>query len=621
MHSDALGEVARGLEIVDLACGINVQLKGELSTQVASRVDVASIRQPLGVVAGITPFNFPAMVPMWMFPIAIACGNTFVLKPSEKDLSASVRLAELLAEAGLPEGVFNVVHGDKVAVDRLLEHPDVKAVSFVGSTPIARYIHTTASANGKRVQALGGAKNHMLVLPDADLDAAADAAVSAAYGSAGERCMAISAVVAVGAIGDELVEKIRERAEKIKIGPGDDPTSEMGPLITATHRDKVASYVAGAADEGAEVVLDGTGYTVDGFENGHWIGISLLDKVPTTAKAYQDEIFGPVLCVLRADTYEEALDLINASPFGNGTAIFTRDGGAARRFQLEVEAGMVGVNVPIPVPVGYHSFGGWKDSSSATTTSTATTARTSTPAERSSPPAGPTRRTPSGVDLGFPATTEPAQGRVAVYRARGTATRAPGGPRFGLRSTSDRQADPVRLTHGSSTAPPPAAAAPACPRRRGRRRRPRRGRDLDGRRLRRRAPVRRADRVMATDDGVRIDTSFFTAGPEGRRPAVLLGHGFGGSKEDVRAQAEDLARDGYAVLTWSARGFGRSTGKIGLNDPQGEVADVSRLVDWLAARPEVRLDKAGDPAWAWPATPTAGPSPSSAPRTTTGSTP
>ncbi|MFD9562274.1 CoA-acylating methylmalonate-semialdehyde dehydrogenase [Streptomyces sp. NPDC059994] len=364
VHSDALGEVARGLEIVDLACGINVQLKGELSTQVASRVDVASLRQPLGVVAGITPFNFPAMVPMWMFPLAIACGNTFVLKPSEKDPSAAMKIAELLSEAGLPDGVFNVVHGDKVAVDRLLEHPDVAAVSFVGSTPIARYIHTTASANGKRVQALGGAKNHMLVLPDADLDAAADAAVSAAYGSAGERCMAISAVVAVGAIGDELVAKIRERAEKIKIGPGDDAASEMGPLITAAHRDKVASYVTGAAAQGCEVVLDGSAYTYEGagYENGHWIGLSLLDKVPTSADAYKDEIFGPVLCVLRVESYDEGLALINASPFGNGTAIFTRDGGAARRFQLEVEAGMVGVNVPIPVPVGYHSFGGWKDS-------------------------------------------------------------------------------------------------------------------------------------------------------------------------------------------------------------------------------------------------------------------
>ncbi|GAA3303837.1 CoA-acylating methylmalonate-semialdehyde dehydrogenase [Streptomyces cinereospinus] len=403
VHSDALGEVARGLEIVDLACGITVQLKGELSTQVANRVDVAAIRQPLGVVAGITPFNFPAMVPMWMFPLAIACGNTFVLKPSEKDPSASVRIAELLAEAGLPDGVFNVVHGDKAAVDRLLEHPDVKAVSFVGSTPIARHIHTTAAAHGKRVQALGGAKNHMLVLPDADLDAAADAAVSAAYGSAGERCMAVSAVVAVGAIGDELVAKIRERAEKIRIGPGSDPASEMGPLITRAHRDKVASYVAGAAAEGCEVVLDGTGHTVAGYEDGHWIGISLLDKVPTSARAYQDEIFGPVLCVLRAKTYEDGLALINASPFGNGTAIFTRDGGAARRFQLEVEAGMVGVNVPIPVPVGYHSFGGWKDSLFGAhhvygndgthfyTRGKVVTTRWPDPADA-----------PAGVDLGFP---------------------------------------------------------------------------------------------------------------------------------------------------------------------------------------------------------------------------
>ncbi|MEV6245569.1 CoA-acylating methylmalonate-semialdehyde dehydrogenase [Streptomyces sp. NPDC051742] len=403
VHSDALGEVARGLEIVDLACGITTQLKGELSTQVSNRVDVASIRQPVGVVAGITPFNFPAMVPMWMFPIAIATGNTFILKPSEKDPSPALKIAELLAEAGLPDGVFNVLNGDKVSVDRLLEHPDVSAISFVGSTPIARHIHTTASANGKRVQALGGAKNHMLVLPDADLDAAADAAVSAAYGSAGERCMAISAVVAVGAVGDELVQKIRERAEKIKIGPGTDPTSEMGPLITAVHRDKVASYVHGAADEGCEVVLDGTGYTVEGHEDGHWIGLSLLDHVPTTAKAYQDEIFGPVLCVLRAETYEEGLALINGSRFGNGTAIFTRDGGAARRFQMEVEAGMVGVNVPIPVPVGYHSFGGWKDSLFGDhhiygtdgvhfyTRGKVVTTRWPDPSEA-----------PAGVDLGFP---------------------------------------------------------------------------------------------------------------------------------------------------------------------------------------------------------------------------
>ncbi|MDK1476147.1 CoA-acylating methylmalonate-semialdehyde dehydrogenase [Streptomyces sp. 549] len=362
VHSDALGEVARGLEIVELACGIPEKLKGELSTQVSTRVDVASIRQSIGVVAGITPFNFPAMVPMWMFPLAVACGNTFVLKPSEKDPSASYRLAELAAEAGLPEGVLNVVNGDKVAVDRLLEHPDVAAVSFVGSTPIARYIQAGAVAAGKRVQALGGAKNHMLVLPDADLDFAADNAINAAYGSAGERCMAVSVVVAVGATGDELVAKIAERARALRIGPGNDPASEMGPLITAEHRDKVAGYVRGAAAQGAEVVVDGTGLRVEGHEQGFFLGVSLLDKVPTDADAYRDEIFGPVLCVVRADTYEEALQLINSSRWGNGTAIFTRDGGAARRFQLEVEAGMVGVNVPIPVPVGYHSFGGWKDS-------------------------------------------------------------------------------------------------------------------------------------------------------------------------------------------------------------------------------------------------------------------
>ncbi|MER5841942.1 MULTISPECIES: CoA-acylating methylmalonate-semialdehyde dehydrogenase [Streptomyces] len=362
VHSDALGEVARGMEIVELACGISVQLKGELSTEVSSRVDVASIRQPLGVVAGITPFNFPAMVPMWMFPLAIACGNTFVLKPSEKDPSASLLLAELATEAGLPDGVLNVVQGDREAVDRILEHPDIEAVSFVGSTPIARHIQLKATEHGKRVQALGGAKNHMLVLPDADLDLAADQAINAAYGSAGERCMAVSVVVAVGDIGDDLVGRITERAKKLRIGPGVDPASEMGPLITREHRDKVASYVAGAAAQGAEVVLDGTGLTVDGHEDGFFVGVSLLDRVPVTADAYRDEIFGPVLCVVRAETYEEAITLINDSRWGNGTAIFTRDGGAARRFQLEVKAGMVGVNVPIPVPVGYHSFGGWKDS-------------------------------------------------------------------------------------------------------------------------------------------------------------------------------------------------------------------------------------------------------------------
>ncbi|WP_416963505.1 CoA-acylating methylmalonate-semialdehyde dehydrogenase [Streptomyces sp. Agncl-13] len=362
VHSDALGEVARGMEIVELACGISVQLKGELSTQVSTRVDVASIRQPLGVVAGITPFNFPAMVPMWMFPLAIATGNTFILKPSEKDPSASYRLAELASEAGLPQGVLNVVQGDKVAVDRILEHPDIEAVSFVGSTPIAKYIQLKAVEHGKRVQALGGAKNHMLVLPDADLDFAADQAINAAYGSAGERCMAVSVVVAVGDTGDELVTKIAERAGNLRIGPGNDPASEMGPLITREHRDKVASYVASAAAQGAEVVVDGTGFSVEGHEDGFFLGVSLLDKVPLTADAYKDEIFGPVLVVVRAESYDEAITLINSSRWGNGTAIFTRDGGAARRFQMEVKAGMVGVNVPIPVPVGYHSFGGWKDS-------------------------------------------------------------------------------------------------------------------------------------------------------------------------------------------------------------------------------------------------------------------
>lgn len=362
VHSDALGEVARGLEIVELACGIPQLLKGETSTQVSTRVDVESIRQPLGVVAGITPFNFPAMVPLWMFPLAIACGNTFVLKPSEKDPSATLRLVELASEAGLPDGVLNLVNGDKTAVDRLLTHPDVAAVSFVGSTPIAKHVHDTAGAAGKRVQALGGAKNHMLVLPDANLDQAADAAVSAAYGSAGERCMAVSVVVAVDPIGDELVGKIAERARNLTIGPGADPTSEMGPLITREHRDRVASYVPRAREQGADVVVDGTDLVVDGHEDGFFVGVSLLDKVTPDMDAYRDEIFGPVLSVVRVSSYEEGLALINSSRWGNGTAIFTRDGGAARRFQLEVQAGMVGINVPIPVPVGYHSFGGWKDS-------------------------------------------------------------------------------------------------------------------------------------------------------------------------------------------------------------------------------------------------------------------
>ena len=357
--ADALGEVARGLENIEFACGIPHLLKGGYSEQAATGVDVYSIRQPLGVVAGITPFNFPAMVPMWMFANALACGNTFVLKPSEKDPSASLLLAELLAKAGLPPGCFNVVQGDKVAVDRILEHPDIAAVSFVGSTPIARYIYETGTAHGKRVQALGGAKNHMLVLPDADLNAAADAAVSAGYGSAGERCMAISVVLAVESIADELVAKIAERIPSVKVGPGTEPDSEMGPLITGEHRDKVRGYVEGADREGATVVVDGRdGALSDGF----FLNPTLLDHVRPGTKAYDDEIFGPVLSVTRVASYDEGLELINANPYGNGTAIFTRDGGAARQFQWDVNVGMVGINVPIPVPVSYYSFGGWKAS-------------------------------------------------------------------------------------------------------------------------------------------------------------------------------------------------------------------------------------------------------------------
>ncbi|MFB4310952.1 CoA-acylating methylmalonate-semialdehyde dehydrogenase [Actinomadura sp. GTD37] len=361
--SDAAGEVARGLEVVEFACGIPHLLKGGFSENVSTRVDAYSILQPLGVAVGITPFNFPAMVPMWMFPVAIACGNTFVLKPSEKDPSASVRLAELWAEAGLPDGVFNVLHGDKAAVDGLLHHPDVKAVSFVGSTPIARRIYGTAAANGKRVQALGGAKNHMLVLPDADLDLAADAAVSAGFGSAGERCMAISVVVAVDPVGDELTAGIAERVGRLKIGPGDDPAAEMGPLVTRAHRDKVASYLDGGVAQGATLAIDGRDPDVlGGAGGGFWLGPSVLDHVTPEMDAYKDEIFGPVLSVVRAGSYDAAMELISANPYGNGTAIFTNDGGAARRFQNEVEVGMVGVNVPIPVPMAYYSFGGWKDS-------------------------------------------------------------------------------------------------------------------------------------------------------------------------------------------------------------------------------------------------------------------
>jgi malonate-semialdehyde dehydrogenase (acetylating)/methylmalonate-semialdehyde dehydrogenase len=358
--ADARGEVARGLENAEFATGIPHLLKGSYSEQAAGGVDVYSIRQPLGVVAGITPFNFPAMVPLWMCTTAIACGNAFVLKPSEKDPSAAGFLARLWQEAGLPDGVFTVVNGDAEAVDALLSHVEVSAVSFVGSTPVARHIYETGTRYGKRVQALGGAKNHMVVLPDADLEMAADAAVSAAYGSAGERCMAISVVVAVGDVGDELVPLIANRLPKLRIGPGTDPDAEMGPLITREHRDRVASYVDAGRSDGATVVADGRTADVPG--DGFFLGVSLIDHVRPEMSVYADEIFGPVLCVVRAPSYPDAVELVNRNPYGNGAAIFTRDGGAARQFQFDVQAGMVGVNVPIPVPVAYYSFGGWKAS-------------------------------------------------------------------------------------------------------------------------------------------------------------------------------------------------------------------------------------------------------------------
>ena len=358
--SDAAGEVARGLENAEFATGIPHLMKGSYSEQAATGVDVYSIRQPLGVVAGITPFNFPAMVPLWMCTTAIAAGNAFVLKPSEKDPSAALFLARLWREAGLPDGVFTVVNGDREAVDAILAHPDVAAVSFVGSTPVAKYIYETGTAAGKRVQALGGAKNHMVVLPDADLDSAADAAVSAAYGSAGERCMAISVVVAVGDVADPLVEAIAARLPKLRIGAGTDPDAQMGPLISREHREKVAGYVDRGAAGGATVVADGRDAELPAA--GYFLGVTLLDHVTPEMEVYTDEIFGPVLCVLRAGTYAEAVELVNDNEYGNGTAIFTRDGGAARRFQFDVNAGMVGVNVPIPVPVAYYSFGGWKAS-------------------------------------------------------------------------------------------------------------------------------------------------------------------------------------------------------------------------------------------------------------------
>ncbi|MGD1011456.1 MAG: CoA-acylating methylmalonate-semialdehyde dehydrogenase [Acidimicrobiales bacterium] len=358
---DAMGELNRGLEVVEFACGIPHLLKGGFSESVSTNVDVYSIRQPLGPVAIISPFNFPAMVPAWFFPVAIACGNTVVLKPSEKDPSASIWWAERWAEAGLPPGVFNVLQGDKVAVDGLLEHPDIKAMSFVGSTPIARYVYETGTRNGKRVQALGGAKNHMVVLPDADLDVAADSAVNAGFGSAGERCMAIAVLVAVEPVADALISKIRERMAKLKTGDGRRGV-DMGPLVTQAHRDKVASYLDAGVKAGADLVVDGRGITPDGEAGGFWLGPTLFDKVTPEMSIYTDEIFGPVLSVVRVPTFNAALELINANPYGNGTAIFTNDGGAARRFQNEVEVGMIGVNVPIPVPTSYYSFGGWKSS-------------------------------------------------------------------------------------------------------------------------------------------------------------------------------------------------------------------------------------------------------------------
>ena len=359
---DAMGEVQRGLEVIEFACGIADLSKGEYSENVSTEVDTYSIRQPLGVVAGITPFNFPAMVPLWMFPLAIACGNTFVLKPSERDPSCSLLMAQMLADAGLPPGVFNVVHGDKVAVDRLLEHPKIAAISFVGSTPIAQYIYETGTKHGKRVQALGGAKNHMIVLPDADMELAADAAVSAGFGSAGERCMAISVVVAVGSAADRLIPLMKERIAKLKVGDGAEAASEMGPIITKQARDRISGYVDAGVKEGATLVSDGRGLQVAGRSNGFFLGPSLFDNVKPEMSIYTDEIFGPVLGVTRVATYDEAIALINRNPYANGVAIFTNDGGAARKFQHEVEVGMVGINVPIPVPMAYYSFGGWKAS-------------------------------------------------------------------------------------------------------------------------------------------------------------------------------------------------------------------------------------------------------------------
>jgi malonate-semialdehyde dehydrogenase (acetylating)/methylmalonate-semialdehyde dehydrogenase len=360
--SDARGEVQRGLEVIEFACGIPTLLKGDFSDQVSTGVDVYSFRQPLGVCVGITPFNFPAMVPMWMYPVAIATGNTFVLKPSERDPSASLLIAELWAEAGLPDGVFNVVHGDKTAVDALLAHPDVAAVSFVGSTPIAKYIYETGTANGKRVQALGGAKNHAIVLPDAGIDYASDHLVAAAFGSAGERCMAISAAVAVGGAADELIAAVSEKARAVKVGPGREADSEMGPVVTGAARDRIVGLIGSGAEQGARLAVDGRGLSVPGHENGFWVGPTVIDEVTPSMDVYQQEIFGPVLSVVRSDSVDAAINLINSNPYGNGTAIFTSSGEAARKFQRGVNVGMIGINVPIPVPMAYYSFGGWKDS-------------------------------------------------------------------------------------------------------------------------------------------------------------------------------------------------------------------------------------------------------------------
>ena len=363
VHDDALGEVARGIDVVDFACGIPQLLKGEFSRNVGPNIDTYSDRQPLGVVAGITPFNFPAMVPMWMFPVALACGNCFILKPSERDPSASLLLAQWLKEAGLPDGVFNVVHGDKEAVDAILTDPDISAVSFVGSTPIARYIYETASHNGKRCQALGGAKNHMIVMPDADIDQAVDALMGAAYGSAGERCMAISVAVPIGeATAEALLAKLEPRVRALKIGPGTDPEAEMGPLVTKQHLDKVRGYIDTGVAEGAKLVVDGRGFSMQGYENGYYLGGTIFDHVTTDMTIYKEEIFGPVLAVARAPDYATAARMINEHEFGNGTAIFTRDGDAAREFAHQIQVGMVGINVPIPVPMAFHSFGGWKAS-------------------------------------------------------------------------------------------------------------------------------------------------------------------------------------------------------------------------------------------------------------------